>query len=676
VAGEAGAFTTGQDIIPPRIPQLSSPEELPPVAVRPMEDPDETLGPFIDNEVQDHITRYAGLYDTVEIIDALSRGEAVVAKDTIRAKGGKKVEPKTLVEHGTLELFRDIEAKATIQHKMTFSDDPWLEPYCKQSGQDELATAYRVRSLMQRQHKEGAFKTTFYDLRRTWLKFGWCIAKPTWESQSFLIERAEGWFNQTDFEGPRWKQVPLWRFHWTDDGNTIDKVSRVTEEIEITQEQILNLIDGVKKYAAQKDEEAVKANRAPGSHGIKWKDWTQTGRASGDAYLNSTAQKMRQKSGRTDTANPPYTAYLTWGIHPTLKSQTNPDRPDERCWYIISIRGLGWIAQMPNPYRHGKKPYLKACLYHEDETFTGWGDGTLAKLSIMAMNKRIALIDRSIALAVFGMYQRTGAPANKATEPIKVSPQATFDDVMDGVITPIRTNTDGITPAIQMNQMEANDIRYAIGAQPAAQGMATGKTAKESQIVAASAGGRAECGAEIFAEQMIDPALVMQDINNGQFLGPNYSFWWFDRMKQMTLQQFSGDYPAGRFLWIIKLALDIENRPRLIRQLTQTQAQRIQFLQLAQNAGPLAPLFFASTIPMYIQTDRKLAVMNGQDPDEMIDPGVARMIIQAINPAAAQTPMLANGAPPMDQRTLMGIAASAMGMPAAPAQPVAAGAAA
>jgi hypothetical protein len=646
---------------------------LPPGAEEAPKD-DISTGQKIDEAVERHRTAYSGYMATLQEIRRLYMGKVHKETDSMRVAGEKK-EPKALIEHGTLDTNRCVESSVSSGHAMTFSDDPWIEPYGIGIGDEDMALAHRVRANMNRQHYEAGFRSVALDLRRWCYLYGTVIAKTTWEQKNFLIERPEGWVQETSFDGPRFSYVPMWRFHWLDDGKECNTVSWVCEEVELTEEQIKKLIDAGKDYRRQKEDEEKANGREIGGHGIVIHDWEAIKKAAGE-NSNETAEAIRQESGRSGESDAPYLGYLWWGVHPTLKSKKDPTRPDERSWYIISVKGVGPIFEAPALYAHGGNPYDKATIIREDETFTGWGMGTIARLPQIAMNKRMMTIDKGIALATFGMYTRTGGPPNKATEAIKVSPCRTFDDVVEGAIKPMTINLQGIAPAMQMNAYEANGIQYATGGTMSEQAAATGGTAREYVGVSSVASRRAGTTAENFGDQLLRPMLYKQDSMNGQFLGKDFSFTWYDERGNMVNQKIPGNYPAGKFRWLIKYALDIEFRPKIIRQTTQVMAQLVSLLAIGKDSATVGPLLLSVTLPGIMQFIRKVALMSNVNPDDALSPESVKMVLAAINPAAqamaAQPP---EGPPPQpgmptapvpspEQQQLMAAMAAQGGQPA------------
>jgi hypothetical protein len=620
----------------------------------PVNKPDESkeTGRLIDEAVERHRTAYSGYMETIQEIRRLYMGKVHKEADS-RLVAGEKKEPKALIEHGTLDTNRCVESSVSSGHAMTFSDDPWIEPYGVGIGDEDMALAYRVRANMNRQHYEAGFRSVALDLRRWCYLYGTVVAKTTWEQKNFLVERPEGWVRESSFDGPRFSYVPIWRFHWCDDGKECDTVSWVCEEVELTEEQILNLIDAAKDYRKQKEDQEAAEGIEPGSHGIVVNDWKEIKGAGGDEHSNATAEVLRTEAGRSGDSDTPYLGYLRWGVHPTKKSKKHPDRPDERNWYIISIKGLGPIFEAPGLYAHGGNPYDKATIIREDETFTGWGMGTIARLPQIAMNKRMMTIDKGIALATFGMYTRTGAPPNKATEKINVSPCRAFDDILEGMIRPVPINLQGLQPAMAMNAYEASGIQFATGGTMSEQAASTGGTAREYLGVSSVASRRAGTTAENFADQLLRPMLYKQDSMNGQFLGKDFSFTWYDDRGAMIRQGFEGAYPAGKFRWLIKLALDIEFRPKIIRQTTQVMAQLVSLLAIGKDSPTLGPILLGATLPGIMQFIRKVALMSNVNPDDALSPDMAKQILAAV---AAMTQQMS--APPPE------VAPGPDGMPA------------
>lgn len=584
--------------------------------------------------------RNQALKRKAEQINRLYRGQP--AEEDVR--GGRQEPGKVRARIATLELHRDIESGTSTVDSVVFGDERWYEPWSPELTDQSIDELYLTRRFMDQQHEDmGLRHESLKAIRmgltyeKVYVETGFRVEKG-WEWRQDAVKKEDGsvgggWVEIVKRMGPMFEVIPPWRV-FTDGAPSIREGERVVIEKEWNRKQLEEMI----AYASAHGGE---------TRTLEEIDATPASANTGDTTVGQdVGNRIRESRGINTKETGKYLVHCYWGILPDGMDPTDETKRDPRCWFVIVVNGMNWCVKMLNPYYSGDIPLLEWSFIDQPEAPEGIGQGELLMNKQIVINERRSLMQELANQALFGVWRRSGTVGNpNLPKAVRIFPGRVLDDANDGIMARIPTDTTPIKLGMSLEQMDTEEMRVVSGAVANVQAIAQGGTATETRSVASESARRFATVAVSYANAIMRPFLEWQAKLNDQFLPDDQQnpvlVPYGDRMVAVMAQKAQMFFKQLKIR--MKVATDVEFRRSMARNINSTIQQVGTVIQVvAQAFMPTNPAVAVQTAqeltPSLVLLSKKLVLIYGERPDEVIPPGVTQRIKAAL--AVPATPML------------------------------------
>ncbi|KKN68453.1 hypothetical protein LCGC14_0450890 [marine sediment metagenome] len=520
---------------------------------------------------------------------------------------------------GSLEYHRNVESVTSAVDAVHWGDDPWFMPWSNESRSDVIEASQSTQSIMRQQHEDMGLRSKMMMSMRSGLNHGTCIAYWPWKFRERMIDVGPRFTKGVVFDGPNWKHVPIWRFHFPPRTMEIDDMLWASMEYEITREELSGLVEN------------IRLAKAPGTRtrdlntlDLKGKFTSEGGEVSENIRLNQGYFTSRDNNLlHVDDY---------WGIHPTMKNPRDPNSKKALplIWRILIVNGREWIVQMVNPYAHGRLPFGACRFLPNEEDFYGIGMGDILADKYIAINERRNLMTDIVTMALFGMWQRTGGIPGKVTSRVRLFPGKIFNSVIDGVMAQLHVDTSVLRPGMALDSIDIEEMRATSGASSNVQGIKQGGTATEIRNIATESARKIATYAIIFSAEMSKKFLETQAELNEQFLPFEFGVSITGEDGVVRGQLNSKQNLLRRAQFQMKVATDLEFRRPLLRNINQSIQQLAQVVQLNPRLEPVI-------MPAILQLTKKTLILYGENASQLVNSARIQQILS--QPPAARMPV-------------------------------------
>ena len=571
---------------------------------------EEAIAAGVMERIQEHID-YAG-----QFIRNTRRNDRMYRAIGEERRASEPGRPRA--DTASLEYHRNVESVTSAVDAVHWGDDPWFMPWSTEARDDVIEASQATQSVMRQQHEDMTLRTKMMVSMRSGLNHGTCIAYWSWKFRERYIDTGPRYEKGVMFDGPNWKHIPLWRFHFPPRVMEIEDMSWASMEYEITKEELAGMVHNIKLRNAPgtKTKDVFKLNleEKTTSEGIQVSD------------------AIRQQQGYlTQRDNRMVHVDDYWGVHPTIKNRTDPNSKEglPLIWRILVVNGREWVAQMVNPYAHGRLPFGACRFLPNEEDFYGIGMGDILANKYISINERRNLMTDIVTMALFGMWQRTGAIPGKATSRVRLFPGKIFDSVIDGLMSQLKVDTSVLRPGMALDNIDIEEMRATSGASSNVQGIKQGGTATEIRNIATESARKIATYAIIFSAEMSKKFLENQADLNEQFLPFEFatSITGEDGVIRGQIKAKHNLLRRARFQ--MKVATDLEFRKPLLRNINQTIQQLAQVLKMNPRLEPVL-------MPQILQLTKKTLILYGENASQFAP---AARIQQILSQPQAQVPV-------------------------------------
>ena len=456
------------------------------------------LGAEISKRINDHSRQTQTFVDNCFTFDKMYR---CVPEDRRNTQDG---ENRTFANTFVPEFFQDVETVVSAIDALIFTEQPWLTTSPDELSDSEQEKAENTQALLEKQVNGTAWnprlRTKMLPAIRSFVINGTCVGKVPWEYRTRKAADGLNFIDKVMKDGPGFKNIPLWRFHFDPWAANIEDALWVAEKFRTSVKEAQGLISRAKGMSGavvtEVDDEFWKAS--PNVNGSD-----NTGTSVGDS--------IRQGRGYANEGDKRPEVIEYWGENPD-------DKNSPVDWRIVTINGKV-VVKMPNPYSHGLKPYVKGCFINLDESFYGLGLGAILKLPQAELNDFRNLMRDILNLTLNHPWQRAGglSSSKHSKERMKVKPNMTLDSVKDGIFTPVPVNVGAIQPGMMMEEKVVNGMRSESAASAIQQGVPTDVSAREISAMGNASDRRLLSLATVFVDGALRPVLWMWHELNKQF---------------------------------------------------------------------------------------------------------------------------------------------------------------
>jgi hypothetical protein len=489
-----------------------------------------------------------------------------------------------------METFRDVESVASAWSAIIFGDDPWFEAAPSAASPDAYNRARITEQVMRKQHMESGFKSKIDEEMRYLALFGTMVMGTEWNYTTRWIVQNNDYVKIPFLDMPDIRGLWLPSVSFDPNAEDVNDAAWIAEETFVHPGAVRPIVDNARKLRTfnmgtiTDPKPADLADGAAGSGGAGDQGETTTDQIRMLLGYNTNVK------GRTSVIN-------YWGKHPLAK----PDDPDID-WRIVIVNRGEKVVEIPNPYHHGLKPYLKAQCFPRRQSFYGMGLGHILIRPQEEINDFRNLMRDLIMFSLYHPWKKSGGPALRNSR-FRMQPWKIIDTAEYGNLEPMRPAIEALAYAIQLENMTKEDMRYASGGTGFTQGLQTGGTATETKFVASESSRRHLGTASRFTDAVLRPLLQRQHEMNMQFMERPYLVKVGGQEIMATRDMLLAD-PWFDF----KTASDLDWRPVIQRRLTAA-------VQILGNITKDNPDVRVKIYPFVARLARSF----GLDPNEVID---------------------------------------------------------
>lgn len=494
------------------------------------------------------------------------------------------------------EILRAVETVVSTMYKALTSSDPIVEYEARvESDEDEAAAARAETQLVSFQLEENNFKMKIQDSLRQMALTGLTVRKVLWDFDQ-LPKKQRKYHYETSVDPITNKQSK------TKVVDTIDEYETVRDHWTVEPVDLLGFyISDVATpyYDIRKADWLAEEYKVK----ISWlkknlkKNWLADNKFD-DIHeqgqdLNSEAQRFKndllQVSGYKNSipANG-ILIYERWGlmeakyVYDSKQLEENQLEPDDLVETVCLIANRKWLIKLaPNPFWHGKKPYVSCPYVPQENEFAGIGISQIGQTLQEELNdtRNQTMDNKTLILMNMWLKNRASGIKNQdlRVRPLGVIPTNDMNGLQalrPPVLTGVGVNIEGVVK---------NDLRESVGAPSNLQGIAQSgvSTATESTEINMQAMGRIGLTTALFAELVMKPIFYFADELNAQFYNQEKvikvvgegGVKWVKRHPDDIISNTKKDV-------VIKLSTDADGSPTVKRQ------QLLQFMTILQNIPP------------------------------------------------------------------------------------------
>ncbi|KKN33782.1 hypothetical protein LCGC14_0800410 [marine sediment metagenome] len=453
-----------------------------------------------------------------------------------------------------METFRDVESVVSALMAIMFADAPFFEIEARSLDPEAQEKAVLTQALLEHQLNVMQFHTKFTRIVRYLVLNGTAVVGTPWAFTTRFISDGDSFKEVPLIDQPDIELValPNWRFDTF--AQDVPQAEWVAVEMEASKSVLRQVISAANKLS---DGEAKKPDALPAG-----------GNQQTDIGL-SVARQIRFNKGFANLDVKRNVIVDYWGKHP-LK-----DTPVD--WRIVTVNGNQTVVEIPNPYDHGMKPYLRGTYIDRDGSFYGLGVGGILRRPQEEMNDFRNLGRDILNYGLNNMQMREGVGNTKAKR-LPIKPGRIFDVEEWGKLTPLPVPLESLNALIRMEELTKEDMRFASAATTTTQALPTGVTATEARIIASESGRRLNGQAISIGETLLKPFLHRMIELNKQFL------------ENKVIVKVAGESrEVGRDDLLlapdidIKIATDLDFRQAMQRRLTSTIQTLVQAKQVDET---------------------------------------------------------------------------------------------
>ncbi len=464
--------------------------------------------------------------------------------------------PDVFANTFVMETFRDVESVGSALESILFADEPWFEIDAMSLDEDAQDRSMITQAVLEQQLEEMQFRTKFSRILRSLVLNGTGVVETFWNFRTKFLPDGKDFKEVSVIDQPDIALVPLANWRFDPFAQTIEDALWVAKEIEVNESELNSLVSASGKLSDQM---------------IKSPDPVPPGNLSTDIGLN-VARQLRFGKGFTEIDGKRIVVVDYWGKHPLKETPVD--------WRIVTVNGNQTVVEIPNPYDHGMKPFLRGTYIDRENSFYAMGVGQILRRPQEEINDFRNLGRDMLNYGLNNMWFRKGPGSSKAKR-LKIKPNAIFDVDETGQLEPIKPNLEVLTQLIRFEELTKEDMRFGSAATTTTQALPTGVTATEARIIASESGRRLNSLAISIGESLLKPMLLrMIDLNN-QFLDRPMIVKVAGREEKRTIEVNRGDLLLSPIVKI-RIATDLDFRPAQNRRLTST----IQTLVQAKQVDP------------------------------------------------------------------------------------------
>lgn len=412
------------------------------------------------------------------------------------------------------EVMRQTEALTVSGDAMVHGDTPFFMAKPKTDRKEATLESVKTQAVLVKQLADMKYRVKATTAMRSKVLNGTLFVMPYWKfSEDWHISEDGASFERdTAMDGPDMKVLNIQDVHyWPTKAADVDEADGMAYESEMTETELNDMIKAAGIYGQRVagvvttplNKMEVKGNTST-DIGVTTNIGTQMG------YTEQSTEKK-------------YKVIDAWCRYPLPASEADPPnvkamKESKMVWRFVIVNGMGCAIQMPNPFRHGRKPFLRDVLIEAPtRSMYGIGLGFITENPQIMINGRRNSLNDLITLAVYGPWKRKNAPMGTASRYVKMSPNRIFDEFLDGDMDRMDIDTSVAKTALELEAVEKDELRIATGATAFTQGMTTGSTATEFRGVASQSTLRVAAYALSFSENIVKELLLMMHSMNKQY---------------------------------------------------------------------------------------------------------------------------------------------------------------
>lgn len=417
---------------------------------------------------------------------------------------GKARRGGSLANTSIMEVLRDVETAAVVMDSILFSEDPFydIQPaaFGDEAPERRMERAMWTQAAIDAMMEFNGMQTKVNDAERACALDGTVVAEVSWRYGVSMIDQGSYYEQQPYEDYADLSVVPLWRFHIDPGAESIDDADWTLRERDMTPKALSRLLDVIKKMREGMDGVWL-------DDSIRVADFVDKGTG---GKAEKTLEDVRQSRGYSgDVAKGRIRVWNYWGIWPVSEGPADTEeeamRQDFMTWWIIVLGGDRVAAILPNPNKHGRKPFLSASFIRQKESFYGLGAVHLLKRPQREINGFRNLMRDIINLNLNCVWLSEGGTGSMTQRELDIYPHRILNATRLGRLTPLRAPTDALMPAIMLENMTKEEMRVSMCATDTMQGIASAgeHTAAEIRRLGSSGDRRAMNLAKQFGNAML-----------------------------------------------------------------------------------------------------------------------------------------------------------------------------
>lgn len=484
------------------------------------------------------------------------------------------------------EILRAIETIVGVLYSAVFGADPWFE-YQGRTPEDESGALCETQ-LVNWQMDEGNFKMRVQDSFRQMAITGLTVRKLVWDFQQVDRKRKKQKIKTIQSDSNHEDSETVDEAEIIKDGWILEEVNLLGFYISDTSVSYYDIRKAdwlAEEYKVRKHwlQKKVKVGWCTDNHFDEITEDNAEGSSQAQNLKDNLKLTSGYKSGQTIKG---IMVKERWGLleakyvydsEELKKHELDDDDMVEAVLIIINNKYL--VKLEANPYWHGQKPYLSCPYVPQEAEFAGIGVCQITQSLQEELNDTRNQVMDNKTLNLMCMWLKDRASGIK-NQDLRIRPNGVIPtNSMNGLL-PLRPPVIA-GMGVNIEGVVKNDLRESAGAPSNLQGIAQSgvSTATESTQINTQAMGRLKMTAQLYAELILRPMLVMVEFLNYQF---------YNQEKVIGVVGASGinfknmhpDNIVGYKNVVIKLSTDLDENPGVKRQ------QLMQFLTVVQQMPP------------------------------------------------------------------------------------------
>lgn len=380
----------------------------------------------------------------------------------------------------TAETTRATETLSTSIFRMMTAQDPNFALYALR---DDVTDDHLIRNeaVLRTQQRRMFYKRKLLRATRSMVLFGTVPVEIPW-----WMEQANG---QVYFEGTDFCPLSLLQFAFDPSCPDIKQSDFKTPMWFISAARLRQLAKGAPGvWDQQAVEDAISECRDT-------------------SKVNARISDRLQKAGYQVTDAKTLIMSTRWGI--------DPETGESMRATVINEKYL--VAYHPNPFEHGRDPFLISSMIDFELEPYGYGVGNLGKRMQAEMDANRNRNNDLMTFSQWHMWKAARTAGIKMTD-LRMVPFRIIQMDETNSLEPLRPDLTGLKPGLEHEERIKNDFRAVTGATNDLQAESTGATATEASITQNEAVRRVAVIAELAAEELVREYVELSIKNNAQLL--------------------------------------------------------------------------------------------------------------------------------------------------------------